>query len=60
MWDYTIHKDEERKQKYLNRHNKNENWQDYKTAGALWRFILWNKPTLKESIEDYKKKFNLL
>ena len=38
---------------------KNENWNDYQSAGALSRYILWSKPTLKESIADYKKKFNL-
>ena len=25
------------------------------SAGALSRWILWNKPTLKASIDDYKK-----
>ncbi len=24
--DYTIHKDEERKQRYINRHKNNKNW----------------------------------
>jgi hypothetical protein len=27
--------------------------------GTLALYILWNKPTLQESIKDYKKKFNL-
>ena len=26
--DFTIHKDEARKQRYINRHKKNENWND--------------------------------
>jgi len=30
--DYTQHKDPERKQRYLNRHKKKENWSDPKTA----------------------------
>jgi hypothetical protein len=30
------------------------------TAGTLALYILWNKPTIKESIKDYKKKFNFL
>lgn len=55
--DFTIHHDPERKQRYINRHSKNENWDDPTTAGALSRFILWNKPTLKASIADYKKRF---
>ena len=31
--DFTKHKDTERKQCYLNRHKKNENWNDHTTAG---------------------------
>ena len=58
--DYTIHKDPERKQRYINRHKKNEDWDDPMTSGTLALYILWNKPTIKESIKDYKKKFNFL
>jgi hypothetical protein len=57
--DYTKHKDEQRKQSYLSRHRKRENWDDFMTAAALSRWILWNKPTLQASINDYVKKFNL-
>lgn len=57
MSDYILHDNEERKQRYINRHAKNENWKDPTTAGALSRWILWNKPTLQASIIDYKKKF---
>lgn len=57
--DFTKHKDTERKNRYLARHQKSENWQDFKSAGALSKFILWNKPTLKSSIDDYIKRFNL-
>tara|TARA_R110002020_G_scaffold283026_1_gene498764 strand:+ start:657 stop:1007 length:351 start_codon:yes stop_codon:yes gene_type:complete len=62
MSDYTIHKDDKRKERYLARHNpKNtkENWNDPMTAGALSRYILWNKKTLKDSINDYKRRFKL-
>ena len=59
MEDFTIHKDEERKELYLARHKKNENWEKPMTPGSLSRYILWNKPTLKESIADYKKRFDL-
>lgn len=57
--DFTQHRDEARKQRYINRHKSNENWYKPKTAGALSRWILWNKPSLLASIKDYKKKFNL-
>jgi len=57
--DYTQHKDPKRKQRYIERHKVNEDWSDYKTAGSLSRFILWNKQSLQDSIKDYAKRFNL-
>jgi len=59
MSDFTKHRDEERKKRYIDRHKARENWRDPMTAGALSRFILWNKPTIRASIADYKKRFNL-
>ena len=55
--DFTIHKDEEKKQRYLNRHKNNENWKNPFSAGALSRWILWNKKSLAASIRDYKERF---
>ena len=55
----TIHDEDARKKRYLDRHRKRENWNDFKSAGSLSRYILWNKKTLDASIADYKKKFNL-
>jgi len=57
--DYTIHKDEIRKERYLKRHEKNENWNDLNKAGTWSRFILWNKPSIKDSIKDAEKRFNI-
>lgn len=57
--DFTKTGDEAQKQRYLDRHRKNENWSDYKTAGSLSRYILWNKTSLSSSIADYKKRFGL-
>ena len=57
--DFTQHGDTKRKQAYIRRHRKNENWNDPTSAGALSRWILWNKPTLDESIKSYIKKFNM-
>jgi len=60
MSDYTIHKDDERKKRYLLRHaGMNENYNDFESAGSLSKFILWNKKTLKESYDDYLKRFKL-
>ncbi len=57
--DYTIHKDEERMKRYSRRHKSREDWSDPTTNGALSKYILWNKPSLRASISDYKRRFNL-
>jgi hypothetical protein len=60
MSDYTKHGDKERMERYLDRHdNGREDWNDPTTAGALSRWVLWNKPSLEESFNDFKKRFNL-
>ena len=60
MSDFTKHKDTRRKERYLTRHRgMNEKWNDPTTAGALSRWVLWNKPSFRASVADYKKRFNL-
>ena len=60
MSDYTQHKDPKRQKNYLARHGKmGEDWNNPTTAGALSRWILWGKPSLRESFNDFKKRFNL-
>jgi hypothetical protein len=59
MENYTIHGDEARKKAYLRRHKKNEDWTDPKSAGALAKYILWNKPTIEASLADYRETFGL-
>ena len=57
--DMTQHKDEERKQRYINRHKANENWtkSGIDTAGFWSRWLLWNKPTINESYQYIISKF---
>jgi hypothetical protein len=63
--DYTIYAKEDislanrRKMAYILRHSIRENWEDPFAAGTLSRYVLWNKPTMKASIKDYKKMFAL-
>lgn len=59
MSDFTKHRDEERKKRYLERHQDNENWNDPLTAGFWSRWLLWNKPTIAESLRDLKSRFGL-
>jgi hypothetical protein len=58
MSDFTQHHDLDRKQRYLMRHKKNENWRDPKTAGFYATNLLWNKNTLKSSVLDVNRRFH--
>jgi len=53
------HTSKERKKRYIQRHKSRENWSDPTTAGALSRYVLWNKPSFRASVTDYKRKFKL-
>lgn len=59
--DYTVHKDKERKERFLKRmatHIKNNGNNYY--APIFWStHLLWNKPTLKESIKWIEKNYPL-
>ena len=55
--DFTKHKNEERKNRYIDIHKKNENWNDPTTAGFYSRWITWTKPTITESIKDTNRIF---
>jgi hypothetical protein len=59
--DFTTHKDETRKQRYITRHRKREDWtaKGIYSPGFWSRWILWNKPTLRGSIADANSRFNL-
>ena len=59
--DFTKHKDTERKKRYIARHQKRENWNKsgIYTAGFWSRWLLWNKPTIEESIKDIEKRFKV-
>ena len=59
MSDFTIHKDLERRERYISRHKKDLLTNDPIRAGYLSMYILWNKPTLKGSLEDYKRRLNI-
>ena len=50
--DVTAHKDEDRKQRYIDRHRKNENWGKDGVATAVFysRWITWHKPTIEASV----------
>ena len=57
--DYTIHKDNDRKERYIARHKAREDYtkQGVATPGHLSRFILWNEPTIQQNINKLNKKY---
>lgn len=51
------HHDEAKREAYIARHSKNnEDW-NAPTAGALSRWLLWEKPSLREAVKAYNKRF---
>ena len=56
MSDFTIHKDKERRERYISRHKKDLKSKDPMKPGYLSMFILWNKPSLRASLADYKRR----
>ena len=65
--DFTKHKDIERKKRYdarhrnHSRHHNHEDWtiRGVYSAGFWAKWILWNKPSVEQSIRDVKKRFNI-
>ncbi len=57
--DFTQHNDNQRKQRYIDRHRKNEKWgkDGVETAGFYSKHVLWNKPTIEASVNDLIKKY---
>ena len=54
------HNNENKRQAYIARHSKNnEDWSSPTTAGALARYILWEKTSLEKAIKAFKDRFNL-
>ena len=59
MDDFTKTRDESQKKRYLARHRARESWTDPETPGFWAKHILWNKPTIAESLRSTKVAFNL-
>ena len=59
MSDYTIHKDKSRREGYISRHKKDLKTNDPTRPGYLSMFILWNKPSIRSSLSDYKRRLGV-
>ena len=56
---YIDHKNDDLKEAYIARHKVNEDFNDYMSAGSLSRYILWEKKSLREAINNFKRRFRL-
>jgi len=59
--DFTIHKDPNRMENYLTRHQKREDWTvDAITKPGFWsRWLLWNLPSFTQSLKDIENRFGI-
>jgi hypothetical protein len=57
--DFLQTKDLERRERYLRRHQKRENWNDPLTPGFWSRWYLWEKTTRGEAEKNIRAKFGL-
>ena len=57
---YIDHGDKAKRTAYLKRHEKNENWDDPYTAGALSRWLLWgDSKDLETNHTAFMKRFKV-
>jgi hypothetical protein len=59
MSDYTLHRNIERRNNYINRHIVDLRTGNPTRAGFLSMYVLWNYPDLNKSIEDYNKRLKI-
>jgi hypothetical protein len=57
---YIDHGDKAKREAYLVRHKKRENWNDPYSAGALSRWLLWgDSVNLMDNIASFKRRFSV-
>lgn len=59
MSDFTIHKNKERRERYISRHKKDLRTKDPTRAGYLSMYVLWDRPNLQASINKYKQRLRV-
>ena len=52
------HGDATTKSNWEKRHKVREDWEDYDTAGALSKHVLWNRKTISASLRDLNARQN--
>ena len=56
--DVKGHLDEARRQRYIQRHRRNENFSRLDSPGALSYRILWLYPSYSQAVAEYRKRFS--
>lgn len=57
MDDFTKTGDEAQRARYRSRHAKDLQTNDPHRAGYLSYYVLWNLPTIQESVKDFNRRF---
>ena len=57
--DFTMHKDEERKERYIARHGATQSWKDINKPQTWARYLLWEEKTIPKAIKKMESKFNI-
>lgn len=54
--NFTTHRDPKRRDLYIARHAKRENWEDIRTPGFWSRWLLWEEPHLGDAMKSLERK----
>jgi hypothetical protein len=58
--DFLIHNNLQEKNNYIKRHSKmNENFNDPFTRSFWSRWFSWEKPNIRDAVDNIEKKFNM-
>lgn len=49
----------QKRRQYIRRHAVAEDWLDPTAAGTLSRYILWEKPTVRQALTAFKRRFGV-
>ena len=60
MQDFTINRDESRRQNYIQRHGAQQDWskKNIMTPGFMSRYVLWEAPTVRGAVAKLNKKYS--
>ena len=56
---FTKHRNQERRERYISRHKKNEDWSkaNLMSAGFMARHVLWEEPTVRKAVQKQNERY---